>query len=203
LVGAHLPEIVQRAQQEGAEIAWGDESGLRSDDHGGRGYAPVGQTPEIPLSQKQRVRVNFIASVSNQGMVRFMLYSCKFDSTVLMEFMNRLICQAERKIFWIVDNHPVHHSKEVQQWLEEHQGQIELFYLPSYSPELNPTEYLNGDVKQGVHSKAPTRNLGELKARILSHLHKLQKLPSRVLKYFENPYIAYALENMHSQLLPG
>lgn len=58
------PAIEQRAEIEGAEIAWGDESGLRSDAQVGRGYAPIGQTPEIHYS-RQRVSVNYIASISN------------------------------------------------------------------------------------------------------------------------------------------
>lgn len=188
------PAIVERAQQEGAEIAWGDESGLRSDAHRGRGYAPRGDTPEILLPQKERTRINFIASVSNQGTVRFMLYSCRLNSQVFVQFLQRLIAHRERKLFWIIDHHPVHHAQVVQQWLEEHRDQIEVFYLPSYSPQLNPVEYLNGDVKQGGHAKPPSRNLEQLKGRVLSHLHKLQKLPDRVRSYFEHPLIAYAVQ---------
>jgi transposase len=188
------PHIEQRAKQEGAEIAWGDESGLRSDAQVGRGYAPVGETPEIRLSQKNRVRVNFIASISNQGLIRFMLYRGKLDGSVFVRFLQRLIAKRERKLFWIVDKHPVHRSGEVQQWLADHKEQVELFFLPSYSPQLNPAEYLNGDVKQGVHSKPPTRNLSQLKQRVSSHLHKLQKLPERIRKYFEHPFIAYAAQ---------
>jgi transposase len=186
------PSIKQRAQEEHGEIAWGDESGLRSDDQSGRGYAPTGQTPKIHLSQKNRVRVNFIASLSNWGKIRFMLYTCKLTAEVFIVFLERLIRKAERKLFWIVDKHPVHRSQTVKQWLAEHKSQIELFPLPSYSPELNPVEYLNCDVKQGVHSKPPTRNLPQLKDRVLSHLRKLQKLPARIQKYFHHPSIAYA-----------
>jgi transposase len=197
------PQIQQRATVEGGEIAWGDESGLRSDTQSGRGYAPIGHTPEIHLSQKKRVRVNFIASLSNQGTVRFMLYTSKLTEAIFLKFLNRLIDRRTRKLFWIVDRHPVHRGQQVQQWLAQHQDHIELFYLPSYSPELNPTEYLNGDVKQGVHSKPPTRNLAQLKQRLIAHLRKLQKLPSRVQKYFEQPAIAYASNKMQSLLLPG
>lgn len=197
------PEVEQRAQAEGAEIAWGDESGLRSDTQVGRGYAPMGETPEIHLSQKKRVRVNFIASISNQGTVRFMLYTRKLTETVFLTFLQRLVAKRNRKLFWIVDRHPVHRGRQVKQWLAEHSDEIELFYLPSYSPQLNPVEYLNGDVKQGVHSKPPTRNLVQLKQRLISHLHKLQKLPLRVQKYFEHPFIAYAANKMQPQSLPG
>jgi transposase len=144
------------------------------------------------LSQKKRVRVNFIASLSNQGTVRFMLYTCKLTAKVFIMFLERLIRKAERKLFWMADRHPVHRPQAVKQWLAEHKSQIELFPLPSYSPELNPAEYLNCDVKQGVHSKPPTRSLTQLKNRVISHLRKLQKLPARIQKYFQHPSIAYA-----------
>lgn len=185
------PAIKQRAEQENAEIAWGDESGLRSDTQVGRGYAPMGQTPEIQPNT-QRVSVNFLASVSNQGKVRFMLYSQKLTAQVFITFLERLIAKRERKLMWIVDRHPVHRSDAVHQWLQAHRDQIEIHLLPPYSPQLNPAEYLNCDVKQGVHSKPPTRNLCQLKRRLRSHLFKLQKLPTRIAKYFQHPFIAYA-----------
>lgn len=186
------PAIERRAKAEGAEIHWEDESGLRSNEHGGRGYAPIGQTPEIHRSERQRTRVNYIASVSNQGNVRFMLYLNSFTGEVYLQFLERLIRSFEGKLFLIADRHPVHFRKTVQQWLAAHETQIEVFYLPSYSPQLNPVEYLNNDVKQQVHSKPPTRNLAELKYRVMSSLSKLQKLPQRVSNYFQHPEIAYA-----------
>jgi transposase len=186
------PALEERAHSEEAEIAWGDESGLRSDAQVGRGYAPKGQTPETHLSQKKRHRINFIASVSNQGLIRFMLDAGKLDSLVFITFLERLIQQRARKLIWIVDRHPVHQARPVQDWLSQHQREIELVFLPSYSPQLNPVEYLNGDVKQGVHSKAPSRSFQQLYHRVLGHLRKLQKLPARVRSYFRHPEIAYA-----------
>lgn len=96
------PAIEQQAQQENAEIAWGDESGLRSDAQVGRGYAPIGHTPEIQLNT-QRVSVNYLASVSNQGKVRFMLYTQKLTAQVFITFLERLIAKRTRKLMWIVD----------------------------------------------------------------------------------------------------
>lgn len=113
------PTIEHRAKQAGAEIAWGDESGLRSDAQRGRGYAPVGQTPEIQLNT-QRARVNFIALISNQGTVRFMLYTQKLTAQVFITFLKRLILGRTRKLMWIVDRHPVHRSNSVQQSLAAH-----------------------------------------------------------------------------------
>ena len=86
----------------------------------------------------------------------------------------------------------VHHAYVVRDWLETRGDKIEIFYLPAYSPELNPDEHLNCDLKAGVHSKSPARNKKQLKAKVLSHMRMLQKKPSRVKKYFQHPKIAYA-----------
>lgn len=185
------PEIAKRAKEEGGEIHWGDETGLCNDSYHGRSYAPCGETPAIKLHPKCE-RVNLISTVTNQGKVRFMVYNSKMNSQTMIKFMERLIEDADKKVFLIVDNLRVHHSYIVQDWLKEHENEIELFFLPSYSPELNPDEYLNCDLKEGVHSGVPARTKKELTQKAISHLRKLQKLPGRVIKYFKHPRIAYA-----------
>jgi transposase len=185
------PAIATRAKKEQAEIHWGDETGLCSDSQHGRSYAPRGKTPAIRLCAK-RERINLISSITNQGKVRFMIYKKTMNAQVFIKFLERLIKDAGRKIYLILDNLRVHHSKIVKSWVEEHKDQIELFFLPSYSPELNPDEYLNCDLKAGVHSGVPARTKGRLKSKALSHLRMLQKKPSRVVKYFKHAKIAYA-----------
>jgi hypothetical protein len=132
-----------------------------------------------------------------------MLYTQKLTAQVFIVFLERLIRRRTRKPIWIVDRHPVHRAQAVKDWFATHTKDIELFYLPPYSPQLNPAEYLNCDVRQGVHSKPPSRNQNQLQQRAPSHLRKLQKLPQRIMKYFEHPFIAYADHKMPSQLLPG
>jgi transposase len=185
------PTIAQRAKKERAEIHWGDETGLCNDSYHGRSFAPRGHTPAIRLHPRCK-RVNLISTVTNQGKVRFMVYDGKMNSDTMIKFMERLIKGSERKVFLILDNLKVHHSYMVKDWLEEHKTQIEVFFLPSYSPELNPDEYLNCDLKAGVHSGTPARTKDQLKRKAVSHLRKLQKLPKRVVKYFKHPKIAYA-----------
>jgi transposase len=185
------PNIAQKAKKEKAEIHWGDETGLCNDSYHGRSYAPRGQTPAINLWPRCE-RVNLISTVTNQGKVRFMVYKNRMNSNTLIKFMERLIKNSDRKIFLILDNLKVHHSYIVKDWLEEHKKQIEIFFLPSYSPELNPDEYLNCDLKVGVHSGTPARTKKQLSKKTVSHLRKLQKLPKRVVKYFKHPKIAYA-----------
>lgn len=185
------PTIAKRAKMEGAEIHWGDETGLCNDSYHGRSYAPRGETPAVRLHPKCK-RVNLISSVTNQGKVRFMVYDGKMNSTTMIKFMKRLITDSNRKIFLVLDNLKVHHAYVVRDWLEEHRKQIEVFFLPSYSPELNPDEYLNCDLKAGVHSGVPSRTEIQLKKKTISHLKMLQKMPTRVAKYFKHSKIAYA-----------
>ncbi|MBB3189212.1 transposase [Halomonas cerina] len=185
------PVIHARAKAENAEIYWGDETGLRSDSQHVRGYSPQGVTPVLCLNAK-RAAVNLISAVTNQGKARFRFFEGTMNAQILIDFMKRLVRDTQRKVFLILDNLKVHHAKVVKAWLEDHQDQIEVFYLPPYSPELNPDEYLNCDLKAGVHSGTPARNTEQLKRKAMSHLRKLQKLPSRIAKYFEAKSINYA-----------
>jgi len=185
------PAIARKAKKENAEIHWGDETGLCNDSYHGRSYAPRGKTPAIRLHPRCE-RVNLISSITNQGKVRFMVYKNKMNANTLIKFMNRLVNDSNRKIYLILDNLKVHHAYVVRDWLEENKDKIEVFFLPSYSPELNPDEYLNCDLKAGVHSGVPARSKQQLTKRAISHLRKLQKLPARVMKYFKHPKIAYA-----------
>ena len=185
------PDIAARAKAEKAEIHWGDETGLANNCQHGRSYSLRGQTPVLRLPAKKE-RINLISTVSNQGLARFMIYEGTMNSDTLIKFMSRLIKDAGRKIYLILDNLRVHHSKPVKKWMKKHVDQIELFFLPSYSPELNPDEYLNCDLKDGVHSKVPSHSKKDLKKKTLSHLRKIQKSPKRVQAYFKHPKIAYA-----------
>lgn len=141
------PAIESRAKAEGAEIHWGDETALVNTDVRGRSYAPAGKTPVAYTVGGTRQKLSMIATVTNQGKTRWMIVEDAFNSDKLIEFLEALIKDAGRKVFLILDNLRVHHSKPVKAWLAEHQEKIEVFYLPSYSPELNPDERLNADLK--------------------------------------------------------
>ncbi|MFV0391689.1 MAG: transposase, partial [Paludibacteraceae bacterium] len=119
----------------------------------GRSYAPKGKTP-VKSSMSKRFSVNMISSVNNQGRVQFMIYADTMNSELFIRFLEQLIKDKERKIFLILDNLKVHHSTPEKQCVEEHKDKIELFFLPSYSPEINTDEYLNCDLKQGLSQKS-------------------------------------------------
>lgn len=185
------PAIKRKARQEGAEIHWGDETGLRSDDVNGRGYAPKGQTP-VRLAKGTPEKTNMISTVTNQGKVRFMFYRERLNAKMLIRFFRRLIRSADRKVFLILDNLRVHHARVVKEWVAQHTDQIELFYLPSYSPDLNPDEYLNCDLKAQVGQRPDSRRKGQLQQSSLQAMRSIQKQPSRVQKYFQAKSICYA-----------
>jgi transposase len=185
------PDIKQRAAWCGGEIFWGDETGISNQCQHVRGYAPCGQTPTIKI-QAKRFRTNLISAVNNQGKLRFMIYQETMTAKVLIRFMKRLIKDANRMVFLILDNLRVHHAKIVKAWLEENKALIEVYYLPAYTPELNPDEYLNCDLKQGIRASSPARNQAQLKKKVLGHMRKLQAPPDRVKGYFLHPSIRYA-----------
>jgi len=122
---------------EGAEIHWGDEMGVRSDDQIGRTYGKIGQTSVVKVAGK-RFSCQMISTVTNLGTLRFMVFSGKFNADVCITFLKRLIKISDRKIFLILDGHPVHKSKKVKAWIAENSNSISLYLLPAYSPELNP-----------------------------------------------------------------
>ena len=132
-VNEEYPKIAAAAKAEGAEIHWGDETGLRSDDVRGRGYAPKGETPVLRI-KNNRSSLSVISTVTNKGQMRWRIFSGALDARILIDFLKRLIRNAPKKIFLILDNLRVHHAKVVQQWLTENADKIEVFYLPSYSP---------------------------------------------------------------------
>lgn len=185
------PVIFSRAKQEKAEIHWGDETGIQTGSNRVRGFAPKGETPVIRMVAKKS-HVSMISAITNGGKVRFMMYQEAMNSELLIKFMNRLIKDAGRKVFLILDNLRVHHGKTIKQWLEEHREQIEVFHLPSYSPELNPDEYLNGNLKSKVHSGKPVRNREDLEKKTRSFMRTLQRRSSHVRSYFKHPKVAYA-----------
>lgn len=185
------PEIAAKAKEEKAEIHWGDETGVQSDAYNAKGFAPKGKTPVVRLNAKKS-SINMISAITNQGKVRFMLYRETMTSQVFIKFLLRLIKDAQCKVFLILDNHRVHHSKKVKEWLEQHQEQIELFYLPSYSPELNPDEYLNGNLKQKIRSGLPARSQTDLIKKTRSFMRTLQRRPLHVRGYFQHELVRYA-----------
>lgn len=184
------PAIARRARRERAEIHWGDEMGLRSDHQTGTSWGRRGQTPVV-LGTGKRFRLNMISTVTNRGRLLFMIFTGSFNTKVFLKFVKRLIRQVRRKVFLIVDKHSVHISREAERWLTNHSHRIEVFFLPSYSPELNPDELLNQDTKSTMGRRRPTTQY-EMQINLRSHLRSTQRRPDIVRNYFRHPKVRYA-----------
>lgn len=185
------PAIKERAANEGGEIHWGDEMGMRSDHQAGTTWSPKGNTPVIIRTGK-RFRLNMISSLTNQGKLQFMLFKQGFTADVYIDFMSRLTHYNRRKVFLIVDGHPTHKAKVVQEWLSDKTDRIEVFLLPAYSPELNPDELVNQDVKTNAVGKHKTLNVDQLETRVENYLEKRKQNPEQVKKYFHGKHVNYA-----------
>jgi transposase len=171
-------------------IFFADESAIRSDHHAGTTWAPVGKTP-IVKATGARFSLNMISAVNAMGHFRFMTVEENVNATVFRDFLKRLITGMERKVFLIVDGHPVHKAKLVQRFVEDNAHRIELFFLPPYSPELNPDELAWAHVKTKI-AQTTAQTKDELKATIERVTHRLQKMPKIVSSFFHAPTCAYA-----------
>ena len=186
------PEIRRRARRIKAEIYFGDEAGVRSDFHSGKTWGKRGQTP-IVSSTGARFGANLISAVSARGQLRFMFTPGRVNAGVFIEFLKRLLVGASGPVFLIVDGHPTHKAKSVRRFVDAQGGKLEIFYLPPYSPELNPDEYVWNDLKNRCLGRKLITSREQLKREALRHLRKLQKMPDLVKSFFRSPTTKYAM----------
>jgi transposase len=185
------PAIRALARREKATIFWGDETGMRADHQAGRSWGRRGQTPVVPGTGK-RFRCNMISALTNRGTLAFMVFSGRFTQRVFVVFLRRLLRHTRRKLVLIIDSHPVHVGTRTKQWVKRHRQQIRLFFLPGYTPELNPDELLNQDVKTNAVGRKRPRTPLELVGNVRRFLWSTQRRPDKVRNYFRHPNVHYA-----------
>jgi transposase len=187
-----FPEIKKRAKKLGATIYFQDESGIRSDFHSGTTWAPKGHTPVIEVTGA-RFSLNMLGAIDTLGQLRFMVVKGGVSSEQICIFLNRLMHGAEKPVFLIWDGHPTHRSKIVRQCIDSFKGKLQVFTLPSYSPELNPTEQVWNNVKNHGIGRKRVFGPDQLQSTVIGQLRRLQKLPSIVMAFFRHPECAYIL----------
>jgi transposase len=186
------PEIRKEAKKVGATIYFGDEATIRSDYHSGTTWAPMGNTPVV-RSTGSRFGINLISAISPRGELRFKTIQGTMNTDTFLEFLKALIHDAANPVFLILDNHPVHHAKRVRAYVESLNGMLKLFFLPAYSPELNPDESVWGYIKYHHVGKQVINNKEQLKEIVYRQLRRLQKLPALLKSFFRHPDLAYIL----------
>lgn len=185
------PAIKKRAAKEDAVIYFADETGMRSDHQAGKSYAPKGQTPVIKRTG-QRFSLNMISAISNRGHLQFMILDGRFNGEVFQTFLQQMIKYSRKKIYLVIDGHPAHKTKMLNEWLLENETRIEVFFLPPYSPELNPQEYVNQDVKTNIIGKKRPINKAQMRANVEDFMNRRKKDKKQVQKYFHVKHVRYA-----------
>ena len=185
-----FPKIKKMAKAAGADIFFGDEASVRSDYHSGTTWAPKGKTPVV-VTTGARFKVNVLSAISPQGELRFMATENNVNAKVFCEFLGCLLADAIAPVFLIVDNHPVHRSGEVLKFVNETKGKLKLFYLPPYSPELNPDELVWNYLKNHHTGRMSHGGKKEFHERVITIMESLQQLKDKVKGFFRHPIIKY------------
>ena len=193
--------IHKAAKKEKAEIYWCDETGVSTRENFQRGYASKGKTPILEVTSVVSCRISMISAVNNQGRLCFLAYSGGLTILKFLRFAKAVIHDSpSKKVVLIVDNLRIHHAKIVRAWAARHRDEIKIFYLPAYSPELNPDELVNSDLKLGVGQREPASNNEELHMQIVEHMEETKNNPEKVKSFFRKASVRYALDN--NVLLP-
>ena len=181
------PAIKKQAKKDKALIYWLDETAVQNCSNLARGYSPKGQTP-ILKTETKKMHINMVSAINNTGKVYFKIYKEAMNTDILKDFTKRLIKEQKgQKILLICDNLKVHHAYIFRDWLEERKDKIEVFYLPSYSPEYNPDEYLNNDLKQNIALKPQAKDTNDIQKHTNDFMKNLTNNPEHVKAYFNHP----------------
>lgn len=185
-----FPAIRAAAKAAGATVYFADEAGIRSDYHSGTTWAPVGRTPVVP-NTGARFSVNMLSAVSAQGALRFMVHEGTVNAGVFIDFCKRLLRDTDGPVYLVVDGHPAHRAKATTEFVAATDGRLTLFFLPGYSPELNPDEWVWKNVKHDRIGKTGVTSKTDLKTKAIGALRRLQKLPALVRAFFADPHLRY------------
>jgi transposase len=150
----------------------------------------VGKTPVVRTTGARHT-INLISAVTAQGALRFAAFDDTFNAERFIEFCTRLLHDAPGPVFLIVDGHPAHRAKATTEFVTATHGRLRLFFLPGYSPELNPDEWVWKNVKHDRVGRAGITSATDLKAKATNALRRLQRLPHLVRAFFADPNLRY------------
>jgi transposase len=186
-----FPKIKTRARTENADIFFGDAAHIRSDHHSGRTWSKRGKTPVVK-STGSRFSFSLISAVTAKGQMRFMVVEGGVNSQVFIEFLKRLLVGAKNKIFLILDNGPSHVSKVTKAFVKSVTDKLEVFYLPPYSPELNPDELVWNHLKNHTVGRSTVTDKADFKRQVTRSMKSLQKNPEKIKSFFGKDTLRYA-----------
>jgi transposase len=185
-----FPRIQRLAKNISADIGFEDEAGVGLQNHTGKTWGEVGHTPEIPVTGK-RGGYNLLSMITAKGELRFSIKDGKINSERYIDFLKALIRGRDRPLILIVDRASFHLSKKVRNFVHEHRTKLRVYFLPPYSPELNPDEQVWNDIKDKNLGKKAIKDKAELKRKAYSALRHLQCQADKIKSFFELPDTQY------------
>ena len=187
------PKIKKQAKKEDAVIWWSDETACVSLPSNLKGYAKKGaKIKPILTHPAQKFKINMISAITNTGKTMFSIYDEAINVDRFIDFLQKVIKSSDKKVYMIVDNLRVHHAKSVTKWVDEHKDKIAIFYLPPYSPEFNPDEYLNQDYKRNANKNNIPFTKAQLRKNTEKYMNEISNNQQKVANFFKHPSIAYA-----------
>jgi transposase len=190
-----FPQIQARAKKEGAAIFFADEASVRTNYHAGTTWAPVGKTPVVSGSGRTR-SISMVSAVSPRGELHFRVHDTGIKKEEFLDFCKMLMADMGRPVFLILDNSQVHHAKILTEYAAQSNGMLAIFFLPPYSPDLNPDEWVWKNVKHDNLGRVSARSEGELAQFAEAALAKLKELPDKVKAFFGDPALRYIRESL-------
>jgi transposase len=188
-----FPRIQRLAKKLDAEIAFEDEAGIAISDHGGKTWGNQGETPKVIASQK-RGRVNVLSMVAPAGWLRYSLEDETIDSNRFIAFLEQRLRERTKPLILLLDRARFHTSKQVRQFVRAHRAQIRIYFLPKYSPQMNPAEHVWNTIKSRGLRKMLIVTKDELKKKARSQLKKLQLSKDKIKAFFKFPETRYVLD---------
>lgn len=178
------PKIEKQWHRWQAMLYFQDESSVSLVPVLGTTWAKKGETPKVKVTGN-RGSIAVSSAISPAGRMVFRIEKGNVNSETFIDFLKQIMKNHKwRKIIVIADNSPSHTAKAVKNFVEENKNKIIVYYLPTYSPDLNPDEevwkYLK-NVKLKAHQ---ARNKKEFKPLVLSKMHSIQRKPNLIKSFF-------------------
>ena len=184
-----FPDILKIAKKKRALLFYADEAIISLILHVGKTWAFPNQTPIVKVSGKRGQNIGVTAAVNQQGRLCFELTKEKetFTAKIFIRFLKKIRKEfLKRFIILIVDGAPTHTAGIVKRFAEENKSLLQIEILPSYSPELNPTEKCWRFLKTKKLDGSMAINKDELRDKTKKHMRKIRKDKKRTLSFFDD-----------------
>jgi len=184
------PALVKQAKQDGADIAFWDESGFRADAVHGRTWSERGQTPVVRVPG-QRQSISAASAVSAKGAFWFALYQGGLNGTLFVTLLRQLLRGRKRPLHLVLDSLPAHKTHRVAEYVASTNGKLTLHFLPGYAPDLNPDELVWSHAKRTGTARRPLQRGERLEARVHAQLAAMQRNKPLIRSFFKHPSVSY------------